>query len=267
MIARGKGLPVAVIPGIQGRWEWMAPTIDALAEGHRVLTGSLTDLRPERRADGSFLDWLPAIDDMLDRAGERRVALVGVSFGGLIAACYAAHRPERVSALILVSAPAPVWTLRRGDAFCIRFPRLSFPYFATRALRRLGPEIYHARPTWPERITLTREYVQRSVSAPFSPGYAAQWVREWHAADLTTDCARITAPTLVVTGDPAIERVVPVDRTLEYLRLIPGARHAELHGTGHIGVITKPGAFLDVAAPFIAAAQAPADGRDRRHAS
>jgi pimeloyl-ACP methyl ester carboxylesterase len=69
-----------------------------------------------------------------------------------------------------------------------------------------------------------------------------------------------------VTGDPDIERVVPVERTLQYLRLIPGARHAVLHGTGHLGVITKPGAFLDVAAPFIAAAQAP-HGRDRRHAS
>src|SRR5580765_3492963 len=209
MISKGKGLPVAVIPGIQGRWEWMAPTIDALAKDHRVLTSSLADLRPERRAGGSFLDWLPAVDDLLDRAGERTVALIGVSFGGLIAACYAAHRPERVRALILVSAPAPIWELRRGDAFCIRFPRLSFPYFAARGLQRLGPEFYHARDNWPARITLAREHLGRGVSAPFSPAYAAQWVREWHAADLSADCSRITSPTLVVTGDRDIERVVP----------------------------------------------------------
>jgi pimeloyl-ACP methyl ester carboxylesterase len=174
-----------------------------------------------------------------------------------------------VSALILVSAPAPVWQLRPGDAFCIRNPRLSFPYFAVRALRRLLPELYRARATWPDRLRLAREYFHRSLSAPFQPRASAQWVREWHAADIAADCTRISSPTLVVTGDPAIERVVPVDRTLEYLRLIPGARHAELAGTGHIGIITKPGAFLDVAGPFIsqAAAQPPARGRDIRHAS
>ena len=86
-------------------------------------------------------------------------------------------------------------------------------------------------------------------------------------ASLAASAQFITPPPPRAAVKPSPSRVVPVDRTLEYLRLIPGARHAELHGTGHIGVITKPGAFLDVAAPFIAAAQAPPHGRDKRHAS
>ena len=38
-------------------------------------------------------------------------------------------------------------------------------------------------------------------------------------ADLVTDCSRVTAATLVVTGEPALDRVVPVDGTLAYVGL------------------------------------------------
>jgi len=39
----GHGVPVVVIPGIQGRWEWMGPAIDALRPHARVITCSLAD--------------------------------------------------------------------------------------------------------------------------------------------------------------------------------------------------------------------------------
>jgi pimeloyl-ACP methyl ester carboxylesterase len=272
MISRGTGFPVAVIPGIQGRWEWMTPAIEALTAGHRVMSFSLTDLRPRREQDGTFLSWMRTVDEVLDQAHERKVSLIGVSFGGLIAACYAARRPDRVTSLVLVSPPAPVFRRRPGDAFCLRFPMLAMPYFGARALRRLGPEIYQARDSWPRRWQLGVEYAGRAIRSPFSPMFAAQWVREWSEFDLANECARITAPTLVITGEPALERVVPVEGSLEYLQLIPGATHAVLAGTGHIGLITKPHRFAELAGGFIYAANSversarPAEER-ARHAS
>ena len=41
MHVEGRGLPLLVIPGIQGRWEWMRPGIRALATRFRVTTYSL----------------------------------------------------------------------------------------------------------------------------------------------------------------------------------------------------------------------------------
>jgi pimeloyl-ACP methyl ester carboxylesterase len=146
------------------------------------------------------------------------------------------------------------------------------PYFGARALRRLGPEIDHARDSWPRRWQLGVEYAGRVIRSPFSPMFAAQWVREWSEFDLANECARITAPTLVITGEPALERVVPVEGSLEYLQLIPGATHAVLAGTGHIGLITKPHRFAELAGGFIYAANSversarPAEER-ARHAS
>ena len=41
MLDVGSGPPVVVLPGVQGRWEWMRPAVGALAERCRVLTDSL----------------------------------------------------------------------------------------------------------------------------------------------------------------------------------------------------------------------------------
>ena len=37
IIDRGGGTPIVVIPGVQGRWEWMTPAIDAMAHRCRVI--------------------------------------------------------------------------------------------------------------------------------------------------------------------------------------------------------------------------------------
>ena len=44
IVDRGTGTPVVLIPGIQGRWEWMSPAIDALTAGHRALFERLGDV-------------------------------------------------------------------------------------------------------------------------------------------------------------------------------------------------------------------------------
>jgi pimeloyl-ACP methyl ester carboxylesterase len=53
-----------------------------------------------------------------------------------------------------------------------------------------------------------------------------------------------------VTGEAALDRVVPVSSSLEYLRLIPGARHVRLARTGHLGLITRPDAYAELLTRF-----------------
>ena len=257
MIARGTGYPIALIPGIQGRWEWMRPTVESLTAGHRVVSWSLGELRPPGKdgtEDASFLAWMRALDSAFDSVHERRLSLIGVSFGGLIAACYAARRPDRVTSLILVSVPSPVWRPGAGDRFCVAYPWLAMPYFAARALRRSGPELYRAHDSWPQRLRYGARYLSRVVAAPLNPAASARWAREWQAYDITDECRQVAAPTLVVTGEPGWDRVVPVEDSLQYLRLIPGAQHMTLARTGHLGVVTKPARFAEIAGQFVYAA-------------
>jgi pimeloyl-ACP methyl ester carboxylesterase len=42
-----------------------------------------------------------------------------------------------------------------------------------------------------------------------------------------------------------------VNNTTEYLRLIRGARHVVLGGTGHLGTITHPAAFAGAVTRFL----------------
>lgn len=240
--------PLILVPGIQGRWEWMYPTVAALdAAEWDVRTFSLQDVRETPY----FRHWLARIDALIDETGTDRVPLVGVSFGGVVAAAYTARRPDRVSHLVLVSAPAPHWRLDPRSARYARRPILSSPLFAARAVSRLGPEIMTALPSWRARAAFVTRYFGRTLRWPASPKYMSRWVQEWQAADLAATCGGITTPTLLVTGEPSLDRVVPVASSLEYLALIPGARHVTLPRTGHIGLVLHPDEFARIVTAFV----------------
>src|SRR2546423_808767 len=133
MFDKGSGLPLVVIPGVQGRWEWMRPALRALARRCRTISYSL-----------------PRVDDF-------------------------------------------------------------------------------------DQFVATVDATQMAKRIELKPG-----------PDLCADCARVTAATLVITGEDALDTVVPVASTAEYARLIPGARHETMDHTGHLGLITQPERFARI---------------------
>ncbi|HEY3382792.1 MAG TPA: alpha/beta hydrolase [Vicinamibacterales bacterium] len=253
MKAIGSGPPLVLVPGVQGRWEWMRPAVDALARHFRVITFSLVG---ERRS-GMALDeavgfdsHVDQLDGILAQAGVERTLLCGVSFGGLIALRYAAVRPERVAGLVLVSTPGPGWKPTERQQAYVHAPRTSVIKFVGGAPGRLWREIHAALPGPAERWRTAAGYLAAILSAPASGVRMARRVQLVANCDLRADAASIAVPTLVVTGEPELDRVVPVAGTREYLGLIPGAVGRTLEHTGHIGLITKPELFAAVLHDF-----------------
>lgn len=249
----GHGDPVVIIPGIQGRWEWMRPGVEALARQCRVLTFSLADERGSGAAfdpDAAMASYVAQVAGVLDRAGVARACICGVSYGGLIAAAFAARHPERTTSLVFVSALPPSWEPDARVRFYLRAPRLLAPLFCAASLRLL-PEIAAAFGGMAAAIRPAIGYAVTALVRTFSPRRMARRARHVALPGLDAALRRLQLPVLVVTGDPGRDRVVPVERTREYLRLCPHAETAVIERTGHLGVLTRPDEFARLVAPFV----------------
>jgi pimeloyl-ACP methyl ester carboxylesterase len=243
--------PLVLIPGIQGRWEWMQPAIDELAKDWRVITCSLPG-EPGATIDmnGSFDSFVDYLDGVLDAAGVERAVICGVSFGGLIALRYAARRPARTEALILVSTPGPRWKLKPHLVRYMRWPTLSSPLFFAGAFGRFWPELRVTYPDAGQRVRFCVAAMSRVIAAPAIPSRMSRRAQLAARETFEGDCACVKAPTLVVAGERDLDRVVTYDETIDYVSLINGARFQLLEHTGHLGVISAPDRFAAIVSRF-----------------
>lgn len=241
----------------------MKPTIDALAQRCRVITFSLADeptcrgLFDEARG---FWCYVEQVREVLDAAGMPRAAICGVSYGGLIAAAFASRYPERTASLILVSPLPPAWQPDRRVRFYLRAPSLLTPLFLAGSLRLYG-EIAAATPG--RGIPVALGHAWRALTHMFSPRRMARRVRLFAAVDLASALSHVAVPTLIVTGEQSLDRVVPVAASRSYATLWPHARVETLARSGHLGLITRPDAFARLIVPFAERAARDTDRRRR----
>ena len=253
IIENGSGPALVLIPGIQGHWEYVAAAARALSGAFRVITFPLAD---EPRADFSFDrtrgfgNYVQQVREALDQTGLDQAVICGVSFGGLIALRFAALHPERTRGLILASTPGPGWHLRPRHDLYARLPYVFGPLFLAETPLRLRREMAAAFPRPGNRWRFAASQLKTLACVPLSLGRMAYRARLIATLDTGADCARITAPTLIVTGEHSLDHVVPVEGSAGYLSLIAGARAAVLERTGHLGSITRPDAFASLVREF-----------------
>jgi pimeloyl-ACP methyl ester carboxylesterase len=124
----GVGSAVVLLhAGVADRGMWAELLPELAAAGYRAIAVDLPGFGDA--ADPGYAPHMAVLDTM-DALGVERAALVGNSFGGAVALRVAAVAPDRVTSMVLVSAPAPniepspdleaVWeaeesALERGD--------------------------------------------------------------------------------------------------------------------------------------------------------
>ncbi|OFV91697.1 MAG: hypothetical protein A3G76_05550 [Acidobacteria bacterium RIFCSPLOWO2_12_FULL_65_11] len=258
IIDQGSGTPLVLIPGIQGRWGDLRPAVDMLSRSFRVITFPLcgertSDVRfdPARGLDNYVAQTIAVLNDI----GVRHAAVCGISFGGIVALRVAAAYPERTRALVLASTPGPTWQPCRRHEVYARAPRLFAPLFVAETPWRLWAELASAFPDRQARARFLRSQLRVLLDAPLSFRRMAERARLISKTNRVADCASVTAPTLVVTGEAELDRVVPVDSSIQYLRLIRDSRAVVLERTGHLGSITRPDAFAALVRDFVGAAR------------
>jgi 3-oxoadipate enol-lactonase len=222
----------------------MQPPLAALARRCRTISYSLAPAT-------AFEQLLAQLDAMLDARNIERAAICGVSFGGRVAAAYAATRPARTAALVIVSSPGPSWRPSPVQAGYLDRPWLSTPSFLISSPARMWPEIAAAIPGCRKQIRFAIAHGFRILAAPIVPAAMAARMRLPMPFDLADACRRVTAPTLVVSGDPELDRVVAAASTREFVSLIPGAKYEMMRDTGHIGLVTQPDRFAEIVGTFV----------------
>ena len=88
------------------------------------------------------------------------------------------------------------------------------------------------------------------MTAPTTPARMARRIA-WARAHPFADPHLVKAPVLLLTGEPSLDRVVPVDVTRRYLDEFDVAEHVVLQHTGHIGLVTRPDAFAGTIERFV----------------
>lgn len=220
--------------------------VHAYAESRRYFDGMLARLpawlhgyAPTQRGHGDagrptdgyrLEDFADDVVDVLDAVGVGRAVLVGTSSGGLVAQSVASTVPDRVTALVLVSSPATLADKPGVAAVRQAVDALSDPVdrdFVDGFVRSTSPE------SLPDDVV--RLLVDESLEVP-----ARVWretLRGLVEADLPVALDRISAPTLLISGDQ--DAIVGSDQ--EVLRR--GIPHAELivyEGVGHAVHLAHP---------------------------
>jgi 2-keto-4-pentenoate hydratase/2-oxohepta-3-ene-1,7-dioic acid hydratase in catechol pathway/pimeloyl-ACP methyl ester carboxylesterase len=224
----GSGPAVVFVHGLGGTTNFYQHQAQALAGTHTIVRFDLSGHGRSPLPGGepvSIEGWADDIEALLDSLGIATAALVGHSMGTLIAAHFAAGRPQRVSKLALLGAvkaqPPQGKEATRTRAATVR--EHGMEAVADTIVAAATSE--RTRRDNPAAAAFVRELLFRQPAA----GYAAACEALAAAADPAT--GDVTAPVLLIAGSEDKVSPVAVNETL-----VQEFGAAELHvidGVGH----------------------------------
>jgi pimeloyl-ACP methyl ester carboxylesterase len=243
---RGSGPAVVLLhAGIADRSMWAEHLEPLAAAGYRVVAFDLPGYGDSPRSQGEQAEWLDVLTAM-DALGIERAALVGNSFGGSVALRTALVAPERLTALMLVSALPPEFEPS---------PELQAAWDAEEEALAAGNKetaVEAVLDAWtllnapPELRTRLAALQQRTP--PFRGG--PEPTPAVDPLEVDPELIRgIGVPALVAAGEHDMPDFR--DGALAMAAALPDARHALIAGAGHLAPLETPEAFRELLLDFL----------------
>lgn len=241
LIRRGRGRPLLFLHPEIG----LAPDAAVIA----ALAGSFEVIAPSHPGFGhsQLPDWMTTVEDLsyfyLDLLSALRlddVVLVGIAFGGWIAAELAVKQPRQLARLMLAN-PAGVKFGPRdqrdiADIFSLPQQELDARSFHdVRNARHFNPNVSSEDEIYVE--LRNRESTGRFAWSPYM--YNPKLLHRLHL---------IGVPTLIAWGEE--DRIAPVDYGRQFAGRIPGARFQTIGQAGRYPHIEQPDAFARMVRDF-----------------
>ena len=240
VVRRGAGRTIVFLHGFH-TLDPDAPFLERLSRKACVLAPSHPGFGASARPDDfeTVYDLVHLYRELIDGLPDDKVALVGASFGGWLAAEIAAACQHRLDRLVLV------------DALGIKLSDRETPdildVFNTHpdTVRRLS---WHAAGSAPDFDALTDEGLTRHARN-WEALCLYGWEPYMYNPRLKRWLGRIALPTLVLWG--ASDGVVTPAYGRAYAALIPGARFALVDAAGHHPELERPDALADRVLDFL----------------
>ncbi|TPW21098.1 MAG: putative alpha/beta-hydrolase fold family hydrolase [Elusimicrobia bacterium] len=235
--SRGRGETLLLIAGLgRDRRMWDAQ-VPSLSERNRVVTFDNRGVGESEKPAGPYTAAQMAADasGLLDVLEVETALVAGASLGGLIAQELALSRPERVSRLALLCT-------HPGQPLCVPMDRNTLagivPDPAADPFERLlgAMRLAYGPRYWERHAASLAEAARARLG--FLPSVESWWAQAAAGASFSWSGRRISAPTLVLTGDE--DRIVPPANSATLSRLIPGSRVEVFPGAGHYFFCEQP---------------------------
>ncbi|KAB7763759.1 proline iminopeptidase-family hydrolase [Xanthomonas maliensis] len=263
--------PLIVLHGGPGcTHDYVHSFVDLAAAGRAVIhydqlgngrSSHLPDVDPGFWTVGLFLDELQAL---IAHLSLRQYAVLGQSWGGMLAAEHAVRRPPGLSALVIANSPASMGLWR---AAALRL-RAQLPEEVQRTLERhevagtldtpdyrAATEVFYARHVcrlqpWPVEVARTFAAIEADPTVYHAMNGPTEFhvvgsLRNW---SIIERLHRIEAPTLVLSGQ--YDEATP--ETVEpYARLIPDARWHVFANSSHMPHVEERDACMRLVGQFL----------------
>ncbi len=214
---------------------------EALSASHDVLM----PVHPGFGLGSERAEWMRSVRDLavlyrglLAGLGIGRTSLVGLGFGGWVAAEMASMAPLDVDRLVLVGAMG----IQPREGFILDQALVGYIDYARAFFRDPAAfdTVYGREPSTDqlEAWDICREMCFRIAWKPYM-----------YSQTLAPLLGHVTAPALVVHGDSDV--VVPADCAEQYAAALPNARFETMPDSGHAVALERPGALARLVQDFI----------------
>ena len=237
----GEGDPIVLLHGMRGLTA--ASRFPALLAAHgSVIAPSSPGFGASKRPKDfdTIYDIVHLQRAVLDAVPGERITLVGLSFGGWLAAEVAAQGHPRLARLALVD-PVGIKTSDRETADILD------------VFNRSPAEVRSAAWHDPDRFAPDFDAMEDAEIVRYARDWDALCLYAWHPymynPQLPRWLGRISVPTLVVWGES--DRIVTPDYGRAFARLIPGARFETIAGCGHHPEVERPEDLASLIGSFV----------------
>lgn len=243
VLTAGSGAPLVYLHGLLGPdWDGLLEGLASSRSIYAPSTAGLSEPDELKHLEGIY-DLVLYYDELFERLGIERFDLVGHSFGGMVAAEYAAAFPGKIGKLVLID-PLGLW---RDDAPVGDYLLVSAEQRAQLLLGDPASASVKARLALPAdeeariKTTLDRVSTLAGVSHFLWP------IPE---RGLKKRLFRITADTLIVWGEQ--DRMVANTYANDFASLISKSRVELIADAGHTPQFSQPETVLKSVSRFLA---------------